>query len=63
MGRAIHVDQKRVQSAMRKHDQLVKGDERVQEELRRAKEHAERVKQQRDAEYRDKHRDVGGGGI
>ena len=63
MGGFIHVDQKRVQSAMRQHDELVKGDERAQEERRRAKEHAERVKQQRDAEYRDKRRDLEGEGF
>jgi len=47
---------------MRRHDELLKDDERAQEERRRSEEHAERVKRQRDAEYRDKSRDVEGEG-
>ncbi len=62
MGKFIHVDKKRVQSAMRRHDELLKDDERAQEERRRSEEHAERVKRQRDVEYRDKRRDVEGEG-
>ena len=43
-------------------DELLKDDERAQEERRRSEEHAERVKRQRDVEYRDKRRDVEGEG-
>ena len=57
LGKFIHVDRKRVQSAMRRHDELLKDDERAQEELRRAEEEAERVKRKRDAEYQDERRD------
>ena len=63
MGKFIHVDKKRVQSAMQQHDKLLKDDERAQEERRRSEEHAERVKRQRDAEYRDQRRDVDGEGF
>lgn len=52
MGKFIHVDQKRVLSAMRRHDELLKDDKRAQEERRRFEEEEERVKGERDAEYR-----------
>lgn len=51
MGEFIHVDPKRVVRGMHRHQELMKGDERWQDEERQQLEDIERVKKHRDQRF------------
>lgn len=53
MGKFIHVDRRRVQSAMRRHAELLKNDDQAQEQLRLGEERDKAVRRERDRRYRD----------
>lgn len=61
MSKFIAVDQKQVQAAMQKHDELLKDDESAQQERRLIEEEAERVKRERDAAHLEEQANRGEG--